>query len=180
MGYCMDQGITKFRIKRENANDAFEAIKKIVATHKLPWINSTSVFDAKTFDEAMLKCRWDVYWDSNEKYIDDICFLGEKLGDDFLIFKAIAPYVEDGSYIQMSGEDGYVWRWLFKNGDVTEEEGIITFKSERDDKELVRFMVEAFKEGTLYGLDIANGPVVPVSEMQNYMEKKIAEILKGE
>lgn len=37
----------------------------------------------------------------------------EKLGDEFKFFQAIAPYVEVGSYIELQGEDGCRWRWVF-------------------------------------------------------------------
>jgi hypothetical protein len=34
---------------------------------------------------------------------------------------AIAPYVEENSYIEMVGEDGDRWRWVFKNGKCEEK-----------------------------------------------------------
>ncbi len=42
-----------------------------------------------------------------------ISFVGEKSSDEKLVFDLISPYVEAGSYIEMSGEDGEVWRFLF-------------------------------------------------------------------
>ena len=32
------------------------------------------------------------------------------------MFQAIAPYVKDGSFLEMFGEDGTRWRQVFKNG----------------------------------------------------------------
>ena len=69
-----------------------------------------------------LKCVVDVKDEMNSIY-----FEGEKYGDDDLIFNAIAPYVEDGSYIQMNGEDGAIWRWVFENGKCVEKQATITF-----------------------------------------------------
>src|SRR5690606_21320852 len=40
-------------------------------------------------------------------------FRGERLGDDRVLFEAIAPFVEPGSFIEMVGEDGAIWRWTF-------------------------------------------------------------------
>ena len=48
-------------------------------------------------------------------------FYGEKLGDDEIFLSALAPYVEDGSYLEFEGEDGYSWRWSFKNGKLVEK-----------------------------------------------------------
>ncbi len=48
--------------------------------------------------------------------ITELKFKGEKLGDDLEMFRSIAPYVQDGSYIWMMGEDGSQWRWVFQSG----------------------------------------------------------------
>ena len=48
--------------------------------------------------------------------ISELEFTGEKLGSDFELFQSIAPYVQDGSYIWMLGEDGSQWRWVFQSG----------------------------------------------------------------
>lgn len=48
--------------------------------------------------------------------ITELTFKGDKLGDDFEMFRSIAPYVQDGSYIWMMGEDGSQWRWVFQSG----------------------------------------------------------------
>ena len=48
--------------------------------------------------------------------ITELEFIGEKLGNDFEMFQSIAPYVQDGSYIWMIGEDGSQWRWVFQSG----------------------------------------------------------------
>ena len=59
--------------------------------------------------------------------ITDLDFTGEKLWDHDEMFKEIAPYVEDGSYIEMHGEDGSMWRWVFKNGVCHEIDPVITW-----------------------------------------------------
>ena len=48
--------------------------------------------------------------------ITELTFKGEKLSDDLEMFQSIAPYVQDGSYIWMIGEDGSQWRWVFQSG----------------------------------------------------------------
>jgi hypothetical protein len=49
-----------------------------------------------------------------------IHFEGEKIGQEDLLFEAIAPWVRDGSYIEMSGEDDAMWRWFFHAGECHE------------------------------------------------------------
>lgn len=49
--------------------------------------------------------------------INKILFLSEKLNwDEDEIFNQIAPYVNDGSYFVMDGDENSRWKWVFKNG----------------------------------------------------------------
>jgi hypothetical protein len=66
-------------------------------------------------EALMEELRWPIEYDT-EGNIVDVEFNGEKYWDDEVIFEAIAPFVKDGSYIQMQGEDGERWRWVFWNG----------------------------------------------------------------
>ena len=38
------------------------------------------------------------------------------IGNDYPIFKEIAPYVREKSFILFSGEGQEVWKWIFENG----------------------------------------------------------------
>lgn len=40
-------------------------------------------------------------------------FRGERAGDERFLFEALAPYVDPGSFVEMTGEDGAQWRWTF-------------------------------------------------------------------
>ena len=111
MGYCMKQRNSNFYVVDEEA--ALEAIKGLAGKETMgpehfSWVDTREFLYADTFEEAMNAWRWET--DSDWKYI---LFTGEKLGDDNLLFDAIAPYVEAGSYIEMLGEDGQIWRWIF-------------------------------------------------------------------
>lgn len=54
------------------------------------------------------------------KEITGIQFNGEYQGDDYKIFELLAEFVEDESYIEITGEDGDKWRWVFNKGKVKE------------------------------------------------------------
>ena len=116
MGYCMHKRESSFYIAQENCKNALEAIKGLAGKETYgdhySWVDTNAFLNAKHFDDAMCKWRWEVEEDDNENIID-IDFIGEKLGDDFKLFKAIAPFVKEGSYIEMYGEDGCFWRWCF-------------------------------------------------------------------
>lgn len=54
-------------------------------------------------------------------------FRGQKWGDDELLFKAIAPYVAEGSSVVCYGEDNNTWRYLFEGGQAIEEQGEVSW-----------------------------------------------------
>jgi hypothetical protein len=46
--------------------------------------------------------------------------LDGKKGWQLPLFEAIAQYVKDGSYFVVTGENGAIWAWVFKGGEVRE------------------------------------------------------------
>lgn len=126
MGYCMEQRSSKFYVLDEEA--ALEAIKGLAVKETMgpghfSWVDTREFMMADTFEEAMSAWRWKT--ESDWKYI---LFEGEKLGDDKLLFDTIAPYVEAGSYIEMDGEDGEIWRWIFDGKTCREVTAKIVFE----------------------------------------------------
>ena len=133
MGYYMDQRESHFKIKKENFDAALTALKSVFVTENMTccdwvngneiphfaWVDTKRVLDAETLDEALEEIRWEPEHDLDGN-IDCLRFDGEKIGDEDTFFQAIAPYVEAESYIEMIGEDNYMWRWVF-NGDIVEE-----------------------------------------------------------
>jgi len=114
MGYCINQIGSRFCIKAKNIKPALQALQDYFKeVGDKSWISGHEVLDASTFVEAMKACRWDVGMGKEVSDIVEIQFNGERLGDDESIFNVIAPYVESGSYIEISGEDDCHWRWNF-------------------------------------------------------------------
>jgi hypothetical protein len=134
MGYCIDQQETKFEIKAANVKKALAAIKKLAGKETIKdaggphfsWVDHNFA-KCKTFKEIMDAWRWEVCLD-DKKNVIELYFDGEKLGDDFILFSAIAPFVTKGSYIIMRGEDGCVWRWFFDGKRCLEQSGTVTFE----------------------------------------------------
>jgi len=142
MGYCMDQTEAKFSIKRENHIPALNALKVLMTkdslkgggssgpsgrTRHFSFCNGADVDGWANLAQAMEEMRWEPKLDS-EYNIVGIEFCGEKMGDDNHIFKAIAEFVEDGSFIQMRGEDGDQWRWKFSGGKCEEEHANVSWE----------------------------------------------------
>lgn len=113
MGYCINQVDSKFSIEKENFQAAFDAALKL-HNKDYDWTKKDWFVGLKTLDEVFDAWRWELRWNDDGDIVD-ICFTGEKLGDDLPFLDAIAPFVVDGSYIEMQGEDGALWRWVFKD-----------------------------------------------------------------
>lgn len=112
MGYCMSQNESKFHIKAADKDLALRAIKALIEKSSFDWVDTTAVKSSRNLADAMNEWRWDVEEDEAGNIVG-IIFSGEKAGDDLILFKTIAPFVESGSYIEMHGEDGTQWRWIF-------------------------------------------------------------------
>lgn len=116
MGYYMEQVAADFFIAEEDKKEALMAIKGM----ELPrYIREGKIKKERCLEGALDEWDWGTSHDEEENIIG-ILFQGEKLGDDLKLFEAIAPFVRSGSFIEMRGEDGSMWRWKFKDGEVKE------------------------------------------------------------
>jgi hypothetical protein len=58
-----------------------------------------------------------------------ILFDGDRMPTDIEAFlESIAPFVSPDSYIEMEGEDGSIWRWVFDGKTYKEQQGKISFE----------------------------------------------------
>lgn len=72
---------------------------------------------ALTFEEAVEAWGWTLQCDDLGHVVGITGPTSGKLGDEDRLFEAIAPFVEDGGYIQVQRDDDLsIWRWVFENG----------------------------------------------------------------
>jgi hypothetical protein len=130
MGYNIRQRYSMFMIKAENKEKALKAIKDLTNTKpyndSFSWVDMNTARNTDNFVKALRAWRWEAIEDTLGNIVD-LRFNGEKAGDCDLLFKAIAPYVEKDSYIEMSGEEGEIWRWKFNGKTMKEKQASITF-----------------------------------------------------
>lgn len=113
MGYCMTQQNADFTMSKSKFPDALKAVKALTAgTKEYSWVDSGPILKAETLEEALDEWSWGLQF-NDEGDVESICFNGEKGGDELELFKAIAPFVEVNSFIEMMGEDGELWRYHF-------------------------------------------------------------------
>ena len=123
MGYCIELEKSTISVTKENAIQMMDMLAGYIPNHKADWrwINEKYLADLckeHNFEEVTEELRYPMYEEDGIYKID--YFSGEKLGDDYEMFKLIAPYINDG-YIEMSGEDAERWRWIFKDGKCEEK-----------------------------------------------------------
>ena len=119
MGYYINQRDSYFRMNKKNFAKALKAIKALanykgdmICGDHFSWVDPAFV-DSPDIKDALKMWRWDAEFDKDGN-IEGIRFSGEKYGgDEVIMLNAIAPYVETGSYIEMQGEQGEIWRWVF-------------------------------------------------------------------
>jgi len=140
MGYCMSQRNSEFRIKKENFDAALAAIKALASKPEqmgggsssgdrwYSWVTTEDFVNAPTLDKAIEAWRWGCFISEETGDLVEICFDGEKLGDDTILLKALAPFVEAGSYIEMEGEDSCHWKWIFDGKTMEERQGRVVYE----------------------------------------------------
>ncbi|MCA9304908.1 MAG: hypothetical protein R3B46_02095 [Phycisphaerales bacterium] len=115
MGYHIFMRVSMFTIKAFNVPLARAALRSV--REDLPH---------KSLDDALAALGWEITF-SPTGDVNTIDFVGEKYRADEDPLLAIASFVEDGSYIEMQGEGGEMWRWAFRNGRLYELEAEITW-----------------------------------------------------
>lgn len=117
MSYNISMIYADFTIFAADIEKAFEAVCKLGSGFRwvrvnTPWIPTPW----KSFEQAMEAWRFPVEISPSTGDVVGITFDGENEGDEDELFSAIAPYVKKGSYIEMVGECGYKWRYIFTDG----------------------------------------------------------------
>lgn len=123
-------------IASSDTKSAFETVKSALCDEharrggsekRLSWINKDDLAATGSFAELMEECRWRPTFDELGN-VTELTFIGEKLGEERLIFEFLAPFVKDGSVVEFVS-DGYSTNvkhtYRFQDGKVDyESEGI--------------------------------------------------------
>jgi hypothetical protein len=120
MGYYQELENSDFRMTPRNQEKARDAILEkdslmleVIENNSLMYHFTTPL----SFQQLMKCLSWSIRLNTENDCVSEICYSGEKASDtDFALFTTIAPFVEDDSFIEMKGEDGYRWRWWFRGG----------------------------------------------------------------
>lgn len=128
MGYCIDQVDSEFYIKAQDFQSCANAILKAFrGRDQVGWVRASEINEHMDFVAIAEAFRWTASV-NDEGDVYDIWFTGEKIGEDIDLFlNSIAPYVLDESFISFSGEDGSKWRYFFKDKQMLDQTGAVTY-----------------------------------------------------
>jgi hypothetical protein len=126
MGYSMWQRHGQVRIGAAQKGAAYTALVPLCDEYPVRDVDGHLPIPA-TLEDLLERYGWDTTHDA-EGNIIDLFFSGDKYGslEDELL-PLLAPFIEPDSYLIMEGEDGAIWRWLFRDSAVVQQEGFIVF-----------------------------------------------------
>ena len=116
MGYYITLLESGFTLLAKNKPAALAAIK-LLPSDNYSWVEDKKMRNAKTLENCLHEWGFEATTLANG---DIVCltYEWEKSGDEDRLFEAIAPYVEKGSYLRWSGEDGALWSNKFNGKSV--------------------------------------------------------------
>lgn len=129
MGYCIDVNCDNFSFDVSKAKDLMRDVKESFKNGNIEgrWIYGKDVIESETIEEMFEELRFELYKKGDKYKID--YFSGEKLdGCEEELFKSMAKYIDDGSYLEYIGEEGEQWRYIFKDGECKEVYPITTYE----------------------------------------------------
>lgn len=130
MGFSIRQMDSKFSIPRIHHKEALAAIKALFAGGRdQRYVKSGDEDRWTTLADALEDYSWCPKMDGDYNIVD-IDFHGEKMGAEERMFEAIAPFVQDGSYIEMTGDEGAHWRWVFTDGKMKEVNAVLPWSED--------------------------------------------------
>ncbi len=112
MGNQIRQRESSFTIKAANVPAALDAINHQMFPVSLP---TALVRPYRSIAKAFEDDRWKITQNEAGDVVD-ISFIGEKGGAEMIeetVLWMVREHVEPGSFIEMSGENGDLWRWAF-------------------------------------------------------------------
>ena len=111
MGYQIYMREVDLRIRKENFEAALTALKEAFASDR------TWTEHLESLEDAMSDFGYIPEYDENGS-IDGFEYEGKCLRGDYEFWTALAPYVEEGCYLEVERDDLEIWRWKFRNGKV--------------------------------------------------------------
>lgn len=107
---------TPAKLKKSAGGGKYQGGKMVDRWYR--WVRNPGEEGFSTLEEAFRAWRYET--DPVVDFLNVCQFIGEKLGDDEVLYAAIAPFVKDGGGITVTGEEGEKWGYRFREGQLIE------------------------------------------------------------
>lgn len=142
MGFYVHTSNVNLSVPAEHVDAAFQAVKELnkrddlktggrysggkVVERWFAWMPADYDEVYKSLDEVFWALGFeDAHIDDDGRFV--LGRYDDKTGAENHFLEAIAPFVVDGSYVEWVGEDGSMWRFLFRRGEMLVEEGMVVY-----------------------------------------------------
>lgn len=129
MGYAslIDSSFTILSAHRKAAFKAVKALGKGPEPGRSwMWMNLAEPEKWRRLEDAIKAWGYEVRTDAN-KNIVEVMYGQDKMGEEWRLFDALAPFVLEGSWLRFVGEDGEHFRWLFRDGKRVEQTAVLSW-----------------------------------------------------
>lgn len=109
-------------IRKEDEENALAAMRAMPCPYKdryFAWISEEEIRCASHLGVALQVWGYTVHVSSEGTHVTG--YPAEKLGDDRLLWTALAPFVVPQNYLTWQNEHGRQWSWIFSDGKLVEE-----------------------------------------------------------
>jgi hypothetical protein len=131
MGYHVSVSVCNVVIPKAKVAGALKAINLLHEEagegHHFSWVDNPSKNGFEDLVKAIEAWRYSAKKLKNGN-VEIVYFLGEKLGDDEILFTALAPFIKGGGAIEYAGEDAEQWRYEFVKGKMVEKHAVISWE----------------------------------------------------
>lgn len=136
MGYSIFANADAIFIPQANIDEGLRSVQKLIRLKSelrrdrgFAFVDQDAAERATSLEIMLAAWRWIPDIDASGN-ITSLEFVGEKLGDDELLFDTLSPFIKSGSFLDIVGEDCKTWRWLFRDGVMKRLEGTILYTGE--------------------------------------------------
>jgi len=120
------------------------------------FLRDSSIFvearHAETVTRMLTKAEYVTEADG-EGNITSLYFDGSGMGDDEELYQALAPYMRDGSFLELCNEMGDIWRWVFEGGKCVRVAPVMLWPKPGAPRDILRQMQKAFAQHLMGGVN---------------------------
>lgn len=144
MGYYVTTTNARVKILKDNFEKAYKTMCDLNTTHDhlktggswsagkqtakwFSWMDANYPETCKNMQTVLEALGFDLLFDPNTGDLTEL-FYDNKTGAEDVFIESIAPFIENGSFMEWRGEDGAQYRWEFRDGKMYTRNAVISWE----------------------------------------------------